>query len=359
MKLAEAFNSAKQRCTPPTPEFITGVLDANHGIDSLDVSSIECLWVKHDYVDFIPELSIFPNLKAFKCIHALDLDYIARQNFLEFTNLSISVNFCPANIRINAPQLKKLYLYVQNNESDQTDLFSMGKKSIDLSLMPHLEEIELRHCSGYDIIVNSPLMNLYKAIYADCRYMDFDHLRYMPNLSRLFITGCHISDLSFLHYCRKITYLDLSYNDISDASVILTLPNLEKTNLYRNPLQNSESLSHILSESILSAHDKDINGYLWELCVCANSAYLMTKKARVPDKKRSPFYQRIIDRSTDEELFAYNLELLVWDGINKCLHGKHSLTYKSVTPEEMFTCAIREYPFIADGLIKSYLRAKT
>lgn len=358
MNIAEAIINAQKRCTPPVSEFVTGVLDATHGIDSLDATSIECLWIKHGYDGAVPELSLYPNLKEFNCSKTVSLEYLARQDFLSFEKLLINIDNSPATIRINAPLLKRLYLNIHNNDSDQIDMFSMGPKMIDLSLMPCLEEIELRHCTGYDIAINGTLTNLKKAIYSGCRYADFSHLRCMPYLVHLSITDCKVSNLGFLNYCKQVKCLDLSCNEIADASAVLTLPKLEKVNLYRNPLQNTEQLSHITYPSILSPHDADLDRYMWKLTLCANIAYLTTKRARIPDKKRPLFCQRIIDRSTDEELFAQNLEHLIWRDINQAIHGELRPPYKSLTPEEMLMQAVQEYPFIATGLTQCFDKEK-
>ena len=271
MNITEAYNRAVQQCTPYVSEYVAGVLDASHGIDSLDTSFIESLSIRYDYAGQIPELSDFPRMKEFRCTPVISLDYVMRQDFSSIEKLSLTVENCPGIIRLKAPRLRKLYLYIDDNETDQIDMFRMGYKAIDLNTMSSLQELELRHCTGYDIIIDHQLNNLEKAVFANCRYSDFSHLREMPNLTRLSIVDSRIVDISFVQYCSLVQYIDLSYNNISDASILLTLPKLQRANLYRNPLRDADHLAQNLKSSIISKRDHDINDYLCELSRYASS----------------------------------------------------------------------------------------
>lgn len=49
MNITEAYNRAVQQCTPHVFEY-AGVLDAFHGIDSLNTSFVESLSIRYGYV---------------------------------------------------------------------------------------------------------------------------------------------------------------------------------------------------------------------------------------------------------------------------------------------------------------------
>lgn len=354
MNISDAFMAAQQRCKPTVPEYITGILDASHNIEMLDTGGIEFLWIKHDYKGAIPELSLFPKLKVFSCNQAVTADYLRRQDCTRLTRISIFIENCPSTIQLYAPHLKKLYIHVMNNKSDQIDMFCLGPKSIDLSFLPSLEEIELRHCTGFDIVINRILPLVKKAVYADCRYESFCHLQYMPNLERLFIVDSKVPELSFLKYCPNVEYIDLTNNEIKDCKELLSMPRLQKAILHKNPLIDPDSLPPLVSSVLVYGHDKDINSFQSELSLCANNAYMMVMKDRKPNKQRPAYFQHIIDSSTDEELFARHLETLIWGIIENAIHGKQSLLYKSVTPEEMLIQTVQEYPFIGNSLAKRF-----
>ena len=61
MNITEAYNRAVQQCTPHVFEY-AGVLDAFHGIDSLNTSFVESLSIRYGYSGQIPELSDFVEL---------------------------------------------------------------------------------------------------------------------------------------------------------------------------------------------------------------------------------------------------------------------------------------------------------
>lgn len=356
MNITEAYNRAVQQCTPHVFEY-AGVLDAFHGIDSLNTSFVESLSIRYGYSGQIPELSDFPRLKEFRCTPVLSLDYVMRQDFSSIERLSLIVENSPGIIRLKAPLLQELHLYINDNETDQIDMFQMGYKAIDLNMMANLRELELRHCTGYDIIIDHQLNNLEKAVFANCRYSDFSHLREMPNLTRLTIVDSRIVDISFVQCCPLIQYIDLSYNNISDASILLTLPKLQRANLYRNPLRDADHLAQNLKSSIISKRDHDINDYLCELSRYANIAYRTVKNARKHKTEYPPFLQQRISTSTDEELFLYYLESTVWDDIKKAINGERGLLSRSLKPEDMLIQAVQEYPFIGNSLIQRYSAA--
>lgn len=132
MNITEAYNRAVQQCTPHVFEY-AGVLDAFHGIDSLNTSFVESLSIRYGYSGQIPELSDFPRLKEFRCTPVLSLDYVMRQDFSSIERLSLIVENSPGIIRLKAPLLQELHLYINDNETDQIDMFQMGYKAIDLN----------------------------------------------------------------------------------------------------------------------------------------------------------------------------------------------------------------------------------
>lgn len=361
MNMTDAYKRAQQQCAPQPEKYLTGRLSASHGFDASEAESIECLLIMHDYVGNIPDLSLFPKLRSFRCTRMIPVEYLMRQDMRALEELSISLECEPSMIQLDAPSLEKLSIYIHENDSDQMDMFKMGAKTIDLRLMPNLKKILLRHCTGYDIVVDSQLVHMEEAVYDDYRYGDFSHLRYFPNLKRLTIAESKLTDVPCLKYCHELECLDLSYNGISDADALCELPTLKEVNLYRNPLLDIKQLRLKYPSSILSAHDRDVRQYLRSLNVNANHAYSMVQKARESNAKRSPFLQGIIDRSTDEESFARYLESFTWDDIKRKLEGNkvyRTLYYESLSPEEMLEMATKEYPFIASGLLRRLVDEK-
>ena len=56
-----------------------------------------------------------------------------RQDFSSIERLSLIVENSPGIIRLKAPLLQELHLYINDNETDQIDMFQMGYKAIDLN----------------------------------------------------------------------------------------------------------------------------------------------------------------------------------------------------------------------------------
>lgn len=361
MNITDAYKRAQQQCVPQPEKYLTGRLNASHGFDASEAASIECLSIMHDYAGKIPDLSLFPKLRSFRCTRIISAEYLMRQDMRGLEELSISLECEPSMIQVDAPSLEKLSIYIYENDSDQMDMFKMGPKIIDLRLMPNLKKILLRHCTGYEIVIDRPLVHMEEAVYDDYRYGDFSYLRFFPNLKRLTIAESKLTNVPCLEFCRDLEYLDLSYNSISDADALCEIPTLKEVNLYRNPLLDTKRLCLKYPSSILSAHDRDVRQYLRSLNVNANLAYSMVQKARESNAKRSPFLQGIIDRSTDEELFTRYLESFTWNDIKRKLEGNKAyriVYYESLSPEEMLEMATKEYPFIASGLTKHFADEK-
>ena len=88
---------------------------------------------------------------------------------------------------------------------------------------------------------------------------DITPLRYMKNLTDLYLNDNQISDLAPLSGLSKLHWLDLSNNLVSDLTPLSGLPYLSVLLLSENQIQNLMPLSNLINLRILDLHNNEIS----------------------------------------------------------------------------------------------------
>lgn len=242
MNCYETYEKMKINCTLSQRH----CLNSTNGLDYLNFEEIESLSIFHDYEAPFPDFSQFPKLRDFSSTKIITMEFLEQQDLSRIERLSISFDAVQDVIRFFAPALKDLKIYIDNNDSDQLSLIDIGRHIIDLRGLNQLQSLTLKHCTGYQLILDEQMPLIDKIVVTDTRYESFGFTGKFPNLKHMVISECKLSDISFVEKCRKLTNLDLSYNSILNINPILSLNNLEYLNLYHNPLENRKNSIHLM-----------------------------------------------------------------------------------------------------------------
>jgi len=346
MNIGDLIETAKESSEPSKILRI----DANTGLDDIDCENIDSLFISYDYAQDIPSLDLFPNLKK--------LHINRRISLLEFEKLDLSkiedlyVNFEKKEplIIIKAPNLKKLVVYISNNEEDQITLFEPSEAVIDICSCLKLEELHLRHCTGYTIKTNQ-LRFLNKLICCDFRYYDFDLLRFTPNLIHLVATSCKLRNVDFVRLVPGLKTLDVNRNEIFNVDIVFEMKNIEYLNLYRNPLDNVEKYKALPYETYITEKDREFSSFKGSVKNCMEFAYRALKSARNPDVYKPPIAQKMYENQTDEQIFIHSFAHYLKKEIEeRFCDEKGFRSLKLHTKEELVAYLLKEYPFL-EGLL--------
>lgn len=345
MNIKELMEEAKTICDRPR----SPILKAQMTLKDIELEVAESLLIAHDYEGPLPDLSQYPGIKSFYSTRSITQSEFSMLDLSSVEDLHLSLAGKPNKIKINAPRARKVSLYISDNEGDQLSIFDSLDKEIDLTVAVDMEELVLKHCTGYSIQSNT-FNQLKTFVCSDYRHYDFEVIQKMPNLESLVLTGCHLTDISFLKWCKKLKKLDLSYNEIQQADQILELSNLLELRLYRNPLDTPDKYRTTGIEHVyVTDKDNDFLMFLSSVWTSRNMAYMSVRRAREPDSKRSPLLQRIYDRETDEEIFARAFVSNIKRNIE--YHTSSEKSYRKkilLVSEELIEYLFNEYPFLAD-----------
>lgn len=346
MNIGDLIETAKESSEPPKILRI----DANTGLDDIDCENIDSLFISYDYAQDIPGLDLFPNLKK--------LHINRRISLLEFEKLDLSkiedlyVNFEKKEplIIIKAPHLKKLVVYISNNEEDQITLFEPSEAVIDICVCIKLEELHLRHCTGCTV-KSKQLPCLNKLICYDYKYYNFDLLRFTPNLLEFSASSCKLHTDEFLKFIPRLRRLDLNRNELHNVDKVFEMKYIKFLNLYRNPLDNVEKYQALPYETYITERDMEFSSFKGCVKRCMDFAYHSLKSARNPDVHRPPIAQKMYDQQTDEQIFINSFAHYLRKELEERFCGKKD--FKSIkfhTKEELEAFLLKEYPFL-DGLL--------
>ena len=225
----------------------TPFISSNIGLDFIDCDNIDRLIIKHDYIGPLPNMNLFPKLKKLCIFCGVTASEFEKLDLSSIEDLSVVFKKKEPLICFNLPNIKKLDIYISNNDSEQLSLFDVFDGVIDIQGCVMLEELYLRHCTDYKIKTNL-LPKLKKLICYDYKKYDFDILKSTPNLVHLAATNCRLDNIDFLSLVPNLIYLDLSYNQISSVDKVLQLCKLQTLRIKSNPLEGVEILSDRLIE---------------------------------------------------------------------------------------------------------------
>ena len=325
-------------------------IDANTGLDEIDCENIDSLFVSYDYAQEIPNVDLFPNLKKLHINRRISLSEFEKLDLSKIEDLYVNFYEKVPLLKIKAPNLRKLVIYISNNEEDQITLFEPSEAVIDISCCSKLEELHLRHCTGYKIKTNQ-LRFLNKLICCDFRYYDFDILRFTPNLVHLVATSCKLHNVDFVRLVPGLKTLDLNRNEICSANVIFELKYIEHLNLYRNPLDDIEKYKALPYETHITEKDREFSSFKGSVKDCMRIAYYSLKSARNPDVRKPPFIQKKYESQTDEQIFIHSFAHYLKKEIEERVCGKKDFrSIKLYTKEELEAYLLKEYPFL-EGLL--------
>lgn len=345
MNIKELMDEAKTICDRPR----SSILKAQMTLKDIELEVAESLLIAHDYEGPLPDLSQHPGIKTFHSTRNITQSEFATLDLSSVEDLYLSFAGKPNKIKINAPCARKVSLYISDNEEDQLSVFDSMDKEIDLTVAVDMEELVLKHCTGYSIQTNT-FNQLKTFVCSDYRHYDFEVIQKMPNIETLVLTGCHLTDISFLKWCKKLKKLDLSYNELQNADHISELSSLSELRLYRNPLDNPDKFKTMGIEHVyVTDKDKDFLMFISSVWTSRNMAYMSVRKARQPDSKRSALLQRIYDRETDEQIFARAFVSNLKRNIE--YHTSSEKSYRKkilLLSEELIEYLFNEYPFLTD-----------
>lgn len=338
------ISQAKEICDRKKPFRLSGDISPN-----IDFINTEDIFVSNEYDGDLSLLSRFTGLRKLHINRNIDIDDFLRLDLSNLEDLYVSFDRDIKDIRIDAPGLRKLTIYISNNENDQLTLFDVAAGHIDISACRKLEELTLKHCTGYELDF-SALDCLDSLACMDCRYWDFSLLKKIPTVSRFVATGCAIREIEFLRGQENLVDIDLSYNEITHADVLYEFTNLQEVKLYRNPIENPGRYYSLTCKRVyVTDKDHDFLGFLSSVWRCRNIAYMAIGNCRKPNPKRPEYVQRIYDKQTDEEIFARHFAIRVKEAIE--YHTSPEKCHRSsvlLKEKELRAYIMREYPFVRE-----------
>ena len=314
----------------------------------VDCENIESLIISHDYIGQIPSMSMFPRLKKLHILKCISLPEFEKLDLSAIDELYVIFKKTEPVIKLNLPKIKKLSIYINDNEDNQLNSFNVFDALIDIRGCDLLEELNLRHCTGYTIKTNT-LLKLRNFICYDYKKYNFEVLNFTPNLVHFVAIGCGIEHIDFLKLIPNVTYLDLSYNEIKDASQVLEMTNLQSLNIFKNPLNDTEKYQAWACKTIVTDKDRDLESFLSSVRASSNLAYSTLKSARKINPQRNKFLQHTYDTQTDEEIFIRYFASNVKRDIEYYTSPENNGESDNLLmEEELVECVLNEYPFLME-----------
>lgn len=348
MTISEMMRDAKE-CTKGRCARGLHLRLSNDTPSEIDFIHTKGITVSRDYNGDLDILNKFPHLRTLHISKNITPEDLSKLDLSTIENLYVNFDHEIRDIIIDVPCLKRLTIYISENETDQLSIFDSFPSHIDIGGCSKLEELGLRHCTGYKLI-DCKFDSLTHLICADCKGWDFAFLKNMPELSHFVATGCKLSDVSFLKGHNNLTHIDLTYNNISNANVLFELKGLSEVSIYKNPLENPDKY-HSLPCSKVYATDKDYEfaHFLASVHRSSNLAFLAILHYRTPDPKRPALIQRMYDRDTDEDLFARGFASNVKSEIEHYTSPEKNYFFTGLLKkEELQEYILREYPFVKE-----------
>lgn len=315
-----------------------------------DCYAAESIFVPYDYEGDIPDISQYPYLKKLHINKSISLMAFEQIDLSQVEDLYVNFNEKASLITINAPKLRKITVYISNNDDDQITLFETAEGVIDISACLELEEIHLKYCTGYHI-KTEVLPFVKKVICIDCRYYDFEFLKFTPNLLELTASSCKLRTAEFVKLVPRLRRLTLDRNELQNPDTVFEMKNIEYLNLYRNPLGDLEKYKALPYETHITEKDREFSSFKSSVKNCMEFAYRALKSARNPDVYKPPIAQKMYENQTDEQIFIHSFAHYLKKEIEeRFCDEKVFRSIKFHTKEELEAYLLKEYPFL-EGLL--------
>ena len=298
----------------------------------------------------IPNLSIFPKLRDLSVYSYQSANLLSDMDFRGLTALSVNVEPFSGRLKFHNDKLQSLRINISEYDKRLPLIDGNEQGIIDLSDMPCLVEVFIRHISSYT--VHLPFIHSLKSI---CIHgpgnLDMNSLNENNHVVQLNLNDCNIGDTTFLCQFNDLEKLDLSYNRIEDASEIRNMIGLKELCIRKNPLLDPESYRlPQLEKVVITEKDYRINSFAEMIKGEPYSAFYWIHRLRDPDKI-PPFVYNHYKDFTDEEIF---IECLV-RGIVSCANTYENPSWKSEIPlsrQETDSIILKQYPYLVDRIRK-------
>lgn len=348
MNIQEAMRKGKELYELPRGTLLKCVED----LGKLDFQTTEKLSFSYEYTDELPCLDKFPRLKKLHINRNLSAKELDELDFKTLEELEVVFDKSFSDVLIDAPNLKKLYIRINDNEGDQLSLFKHSDIIVDISNCNQLEKLKLNHCTGCKFIIGN-LSFLKSFSCNDFKYYDFEILKYMPHLNELSITSSKIKNIDFILQCKNLEKLDLCYNEIENVDVICKLVKLKALRIYRNPIKDYDILYNLpLRELLITDKDHEFDFFKGSIQIQATSmAYSFLMRVRNPDNKTPEYVKNTYSKQSDEEIFGKLFARIVKDEIERYTTKENRPSGKVYLDEnELNGYILTEYPFLTNFL---------
>ena len=248
-------------------------LDELNGVDK---ERITRLYLKYDYIGALPVLSDYGNLIGFSChfSNLVSLNWVESQEWSNIQEIHLTIDRLPENdFCINAPKCKKLNLSfdMENQPLPIESLFY--HPTLDFSCCTLLEDLTLRGATGMTVKGLDLLSFLRKLVLRYSNLENFEPIYALNHLEVLSIESCGLIEIPNITGLPCLKYLDLSTNSISgsvhlpDSSSLRQLilshndiaffdmpscpENIQRINLFGNPLENGKDLTSRFPDTVI------------------------------------------------------------------------------------------------------------
>lgn len=315
-------------------------------LEELDCLNVTELYIFHDYTGEIPDISLFPKLVTFSSNVILTPEYLERQNLTAITRLRITLDNGSGSVRIVAPNLLDLDVYIRNNEDDQLSMFQSNVNVIDISRCAKLRSLKLSHTTGYEVLTDGIINSVNSVVIEDMRTCDFQFLRNFPCARNLTLWNSGCQDISFVHRLIHLESVDLRCNEIEDISSLADLPKLQSVNIYQNNVRDVSCLKNRLCEVYVTEEDNSFLSFKRSVYMDIMMGYSYVQHCRKPNSRRGKFWDEVYAKKTDEELFLNYFRAKLKEEVdNYTVDAKKH--YHTPVPISRLTTYIKtEFPFI-------------
>lgn len=323
------------------------VLDDKRTLADLDYNAVTRLLVSQRYPGELPDLSLFPHLKAFTSTKAVTTKYLARQDLTSLKELNLYFEYGAGEIYFSLPRLEELTIAISNNDSDQLNMFACNDNSIRLEKMPRLRRLMFRNCTGHKLYIEEMFPSLETVGFINQDGTDYSILKHFPRLTALTIAGCGCTDISFLTEYKTLKRLFLSYNYIDDIQPLTNLPLLEYVDLRKNEITDVSILSSDECTVVISAEDTSFEQFRGDVERSLITSYDFIERCRIPNPARPERETRFFDRMSNEEIFVWKFTQEITNHIKRYSTENQGYPRTLIPVERLHAFIAKEYPFIS------------
>lgn len=280
---------------------------ANHSKTDITVS--------HMYSGNNIPFNLLTGIKKFACFIPIPFARYKELDMSQIEELYCSVIDTNEDIIINAPHLKRLWIFIDNNIYERITpierMLQFQMKIIDLSNLEELEQLEICHSSGYSIIINGKLRKLKKVIQKYELKNEFEWLKKLPLLKEYDNYNGHIDNINCLPELEYLHVLRIENNELKTLDNIKRYPKLKELSVRGNEISkiNSDSLDNLerldLRKNTIVPYVQKEDFHIPELILTD----LDYKIATLEEEFDKLFYSAYKDVKANEGLFRKKTEL--------------------------------------------------